>query len=162
MRNPDVGGRHGRAWKAPATLETRLKWPAGRDSWLLHCPSAHPFWYAVTSCSLEDVQGLRPAVRRSPDMTRELQISALDPSFTPDDTWCSDGPGRWPAHRLSPMNLCEQTAGLTDEAHAELMMLIVRSFCDGILSPDTDWREATRAAIAATADHLRAGRHIPS
>lgn len=164
MRDPDTAGMHGRAWKAPATEETRIRWPAGLDSWLLHCPGAHPFWawYAVTSCSLADIPGLPPANRHSPDMTHELQVSALHPNYQPDETWCTDGPGRWAAHRLTPMNLVEQIPAFTDELHSELVLLVVRSFCDGMLSPDTDWRTAQRDAIHATAAHLRAGRHVPS
>jgi len=164
MRDPDITGPRGKAWQAPETDEVRRRWPAGRGAWLLHCPGAHPFWswYVVVGCSLADVPGLPPAHKHSPDMTHEIQIHALDPDHKPTDGWCTDGPDRWAKHRLAPPNLVEQTLGLTDEQFAELTRLLVRSFCDGLLSPDTDWRERQRNAIDVTADHLRAGRHLPS
>ncbi len=164
MRDPDITGRSGRAWQAQLTEEDHKRWPASLGLWLLHCPGAHPVWnwYAVAACSLADLPGLQPAHRHDPNMTHELQIFVLNPEYQPEESWCVAGAGSWAANRLEPANLVEQIPDLSDEAMAELVRLLVRSFCDGLLSPDTDWRSAQRQAIAATADHLRAGRHIPS
>ncbi len=65
-------------------------------------------------------------------------------------------------HRLSPADLDQQFASLTDDQSAELAFLLVRSFVYGQLVPDEDYRHANMHALEATAEHIRQGRHVPS
>lgn len=155
MRDPNLSGAYGRAWTSPDTRDVRQEWPAGIGLWLLHCPGAHPLWswYGVSACSLADYPGMSPALKRSPDMTHELQVFALHPDWKPDDDWFQ-AIGR---HWLQPINLAEQVVLPSDDHARELLTLLVRSFCDGLLSPDTDFRSHTERAIQATADHMRRG-----
>ncbi len=140
------------------------QWPAGLDRWLLHCPLSHPFWpwCVVSVISLRDVPGMKPAVITTPGATHEVMIFALDPDFHPDDRWCTGGAGRWNARTLTPANLVEQLVGLTDEHANELVFLFAHSCCDGLTSPDSDYRAQNVRLLQGTADHLRQGRHIPS
>lgn len=164
MRDPDITGTHARAWKASPSAELRTQWPAGLDMYLVHCPSAHPFWswYVVSGCSLAPMPGLPPAKMHRPGMSHEVMVFALDPDFKPDDDWCSAGDKRWAKHLLTPANLCEQFGDLTDDQANELVWLLVRAFCLGHASPDSDHASRNRELLAGTADHLRAGRHVPS
>lgn len=167
MREPDITGTNGRAWKAAASSmspELRAKWPAGLDLWLMHVPGAHPFWgwYILSGVSLRDIEGCPPAKRQSPDMTHEVILFALDPDYHPDDTWCSDGPGRWSRHFLTPANLVEQVTAFTDDHLIELLFLFSRACCHGQACPDTDFRSANQQLIHTTADHLRRGLHEAS
>jgi hypothetical protein len=162
MRAPDISGTTGKAWKStmPST-ELAKKWPAGLDMWLMHRPGSHPFWswYVVTGCSLRDVTGLPPAKKRSPDMTHEIMVLALDPAYTPDDSWCTDTEGRWAKYFLTPPDLSEQLGGFTDEKLNELVFSFVRAFCTGYACPDQDYRSYNRRLLETTADHLRRDLH---
>lgn len=161
LSEPTITGHAGRAWQAQPTEITRTRWPAGLSQWLLHCPGAHPVWswYVVNGVTLRDIPGVPAAKLHFIGATHEVSVIALVPEYQPDDTWCSVGPGGWPAHHMTPPNLVEQFVDLTDEHAVELTLMLVRSFCDGRLSPDTDFRSMTQEALAATASHLRAGKH---
>src|SRR5690242_4319793 len=87
MREPDLIGLAGRAWKGTIAPEVQAEWPAALDIWLVLAPGAHPVWrwYIVTGCSLRDVPGVPPAKKRTEASTHELSIIALNPRYTPDD-----------------------------------------------------------------------------
>lgn len=162
MRDPDLRGLTGRAWKGTPTEEMRAKWPAGLDTWLMHVPGAHPLWswYVATGCSLRNVEGVPPAKKRTPNSTHELMVVALHPEdFKPTDEWFCDNENRWGQHILTPLNLCEQVEDFTDELLNELTFLFVRAFCTGYANPDDDFRSYNRQIFAATVEHLREGKH---
>src|SRR6185436_6335749 len=63
---------------------------------------------------------------------------------------------------LSPMDVCEQFGGLTDQQAMKLGQSALMAILAGQLSPDQDFRPAWRAVLKGTADHLRTGAHDPS
>lgn len=164
MRAPELKGAHGRAWRGDLDEGMRAKWPAALDLWLVHAPAAHPFWkyFIVSAVSLADAPNTPPAVVARPGATHELMVIALDPTFTPEQAWCSEGEERWSRFMLRPLNLAAQVVDLTDEQMNELAYLFVRACCYGQASPDDDHRGHNLALLDTTADHLRRGMHVPS
>lgn len=154
---PTITGASGSAWMAAITPELKAGWPAGLDTWLLHCPAAHPFWswYVMTACSLRDIPGMRPAQIRTPGATHELLVFAMDPAWLPGPDWCSKGAGRWHSRRLTPQNLAWQAAADSDEQWCALIHDLVEAFCSGRVSPDTDHR---RCQLELLEQRLRALR----
>lgn len=168
MKDPDVVGEAGQAWKAifdsdykQKMLTTNKDWQAGLDLWLLHRPGAHPFWwnYVITGCSLRDIEGVPPAKKHAPDMTHEVSVWACDPEWKPDDSWCTDTEGRWAKYILHPPNMIRQFPAFTDDLLNELLFLVARACCHGHMNPDTDFYRRNVHMLDTTADHLRRGLH---
>lgn len=164
---PDFTGPFGRAWKFPL--------PADSDDWriavsldanyLIHAPAAHPFWawHVLMAVALRDVPGQPPAVKRSPDMTHELMVFALDPEFPAPDprVWPmppDNGEPR-PLQMLQPADAVVQFHVDSDRHATEIVRLAAKACTDGVLVPDSDHRAAWDRTIATTAQHYREGRH---
>ncbi len=157
---PAIDGQAAAAWIGAPTDEERARWPAGLDTWLVYCPSAHPLWswYVVTSCSLRDFPGMGPALKLRAINTHELIVYALDPDWQPTPEWGSSKPGRWHFRRLDPANLGWQAAAETSESDAQwcqLVRALVEAFCEGSVSPDTDHRRSQLALLERTLQALR-------
>ena len=157
MQTPGLKGPHGKAWLAAYTEAQLKEAPAAVCGWLLHCPPAHPFWdwYTVFCVHLRDVPGADPAKKRSENMSHEILIYALDPSFVP----AVDTPIEWIQHRLEGPNLLHQLELPTDADASRLVALLIQAFCDGTASPDSDWRRHNKGLLDGTAEHVRSGRH---
>lgn len=152
------------AWLNVLSEADRKESPAGLCLWFLHAPGAHPLWpwHAVLVCALRDFPGLPPAKVHAPGNSHEILIGALDPEWDPLPHIDKLGASRWGAALLRPVNMVHQVSGLTDEQAVELAHLLTRAFCNGVSSPDDDFKMSNIAMIAATADHLRRGMHMPS
>lgn len=153
-----------RAWRNRFSDLTRKQWPAGRETWLLHAPGAHPLWHwhSVSAVALRDFPGVPPAKLQAVGNSHEIMIAAIDPKWDPmphiDRLEVSD----YGRSQLQPMNLVHQVSALNDEQCDELVFLLVRGFVQGLSSPDDDFRTRNIELITATADHLRRGMHMPS
>lgn len=158
MRNPDITGPLGRAWRvAPETQHERPDTTATLAQWLLTVPAAHPVWhsYALAVVHLRDIPGVKPAVKQTPDATHEVILFALNPEKDlpdPDD-------GRFRPALLTPANLVEQVQALTDEQAVAIAEGLARAFVLGHASPDTDFRAHTQALIRNTVEHVVLGGH---
>lgn len=155
---PTHAGPAGKAWRWDYRGETEGD-PTEQTtlgSWLLHCPTSHPWWpwYLLTGVKLFDVEGLPPAHRQYPEAEFELLVMALNPEKP------LPAPiGLMAMPFLSPPDQCHQFHGLTDEKARELLELAARACVGGILVPDQDHRSRWRGSLANTVEHLRYGCH---
>ena len=156
MREPNITGPAGRAWKAPDPTPLQLAanpaWRATLRLYVLDIPGAHPLWngYSLSLAHLRDIEGAQPAHKAYPEAQYEINVFALDPSqplpiedFTP----------RW----LSPQNVHYQFHGVTEDEAIEIVDLLAMAFLCGRASPDTDFRQDTIRSLDATVDHFRNG-----
>jgi hypothetical protein len=162
MPTPTWQGLGGRAWKlAVNPAHPVLPAHAGHlGVYLLEIPRAHPAWdcYWLGIIHLRDIPCVSPAHKEFDSATHEIMMYALDPTRDHEQDGCVI-PNEGPAFLL-PANLVEQVELPSDEAAAKLLEFLVRSFVDGILSPDTDYRKWQQRAIQAAAMHFREGRHV--
>lgn len=150
------------AWQSRVDLATAKEYPAALPLWFVHAPGAHPMWqwHSVNAYHLRPIEGQPPAKLRHPNASHEFAIMALDPDW--DVVVDPTHETRVSAHYLSPPNMIHQVCDLTDEQAGELLHLFVRALVDGLTSPDDDCRTHNAQLLEGTADHLRAGRHMPS
>lgn len=152
MRDPDLKGPAGQAWKTPIE-------PGPHTSlalWLINVPKAHPHWswWTVGVIHLRDVEGLPPAKKHYPEAAYEFLIMALNPERCPEPVL---DPSSWSF--LSPADVVEQFHGMIDIEAVRLCEQAVRAIMDGRLSPDQDFRSAWHNTIQTTAEHYRQGKH---
>jgi len=161
-RNPDVLGAAGNAWR----LKTEGH-PTTLAQWIAHVPSAHPFWpwCLVTLIHLREVEGFPPAVKTKPGATHEIMIFAIDPERCPepDPERCPEpDPDRDPElgfPYLTPANLVDQFLVKSDEDALKLVKGLVKGFCAGLRTPDSDGWTQNCEVIGNTAEHMRLGGH---
>lgn len=154
-RPATLTGQVGKAWKLEWTPPT-VDQTATVVAYLLYAPHVHPIWayWLVSIVHLRGVPGqTKPAHKRHDDMTHELLVVAMDPNHAPPD------PIGWgDVHYLTPIDVIEQIQVPDDAAAARLCELAVRACCDGLLSPDQDFRRLWHETVARTAEHER-GEH---
>jgi hypothetical protein len=154
-RPPTIEGHSARAWIITAHPQHPDE-TASVAAWLLYMPGAHPFWayWMLSVVHLRNIEGQsRPAIKHHDDATHELIVLTLNPEHAPPD------PARWDhVHYLEPFDQVIQFTVPTDADAAKLLELAVRRCCDGYLSPDQDYRDVWRRAVAETAAHAR-GEH---
>jgi hypothetical protein len=162
-QEPDQIGVGGKAWRIPMAPVGQRGRPDSDGTvvgWLLHAPSAHPFWtyWMVAVIHLRPIDGVRPAVIRLDGATHEIMIAALDPGCPLPNL---NAVGRCEAAFtfLVPIDLVEQFIVRDDAQAAQLGDLAVSGCVEGYASPDQDWRAWWRGAVRQTASHLREGRH---
>lgn len=153
MRSPDRRNVWS-AWRLPPQPD---KAPASLGAWVVHCPRAHAFWsfWTVQLVHLRPLEGAPPPSLQYPGAGYELLTIALDPELDPD---VNGGPLRC----LTPVDVCEQFHGCTDEEAAQLLDLFIRSIVDGHLSPDSDCRAQWKRSIWATLEHITTGHPVAS
>lgn len=159
-RDPDIHGV-GRAWKVLAPDAPQWQQQASCGAWLVHAPHGHPFWtwYAVQCISLREIAGQdRPPHLQFPGASHEWLVLALNPEQPLPDIERWNGPGTPPMQYLEPIDQCVQFIVADDDQARELCELTVRHILSGV-SPDQDFREYWRTAIANTAEHIRLGGH---
>lgn len=157
MKAPDYTGHAGRGWQMDMSArEQRPDWAATLTSILLNCPGAHPAWqhWMCSVIHLRELPGVKSAIKRFPEATHEIMVVALDPRYElPDPDHFEQ-----PFHYLLPLDHVVQLEVPSDAAAVQVLETMVRACCDGIMSPDSDWREAWRTQIAHLAAHQR-GEH---
>lgn len=165
---PMFEGVCGKAWKFPLPDDDGGDWrrAAGLDAnFLIFAPGAHPFWswHVLMAIHLRDVPGQdKPPVKRSPSVTHELMVYALDPDVPPPDprNWPLPADGGEPRLRmLSPPDAVVQFEVGSDEHATEIVTLAAQACTAGHLIPDSDHRALWDRTIATTAQHYREGRH---
>lgn len=159
MRDPDAQGPYGRAWLLQDT-SGKPDYQANCGSWLVNCPSAHPFWHwwLVGLVSLRDIPGVKPAHKKYPEAEYEFMIYSIDPERCPNPE--PDDPSGYP--HLTPFDVLEQFHGVTDHDASRICMSAVHAIVNGVMSPDQDYRSAWKATLAATVQHFREGAHVES
>lgn len=154
------------AWMPAVPDEQKRANPAGLSLWLLHAPGAHPHWswHMMAVTALRDFPGVPPAKLHAVGNTHEIVVGAIDPAWDPRP-WIDnlgDPSVKFGSRILRPTNMVHQLSAITDDQAIELGYLLVRAFCQGLSSPDDDFKTKNIAMITATADHLRRGMHMPS
>jgi hypothetical protein len=125
--------------------------------WLAKIPEAHPAWhsYAISVVHLRPAEGVKDANKHYPGAEYEILIFALDPEAELNPNLPRTiGPAL-----LTPPNLVFQFHGVRDEQAVDLTEMLAKSFCDGVNSPDTDFRERTEGSLHTTLEHMILGDH---
>lgn len=160
---PTHSGAFGKAWKCeytqPETLtdQERAAFETSCGEYLIHAPQAHPFWtwYYMAGISLrDDIPGSPPASRQFEGATHELVVLSLDPDHAaplPNGEFGQHGQ----LHPLSPPDHVVQTMHVNDEQFGEILDRFAQAVVNGVLSPDSDYRESWRQTMMNTTDHFR-------
>ena len=154
---PDLQGQgergRGQAWRIDldaARRATQIK-DGSVSAWIVHAPGAHLCWdhYIFSIIHLREVEGMPAPTLRYPDATHEMLIMALDPGFSLPD------PRQFiKCAYLQPADFIEQCRLPDDAAADELLETLVILAVDGLISPDTDYRQVWTAALWQTAKRL--------
>lgn len=149
-----------RAWAEPVTASSpRPDSVATLASWLLYVPWGSPAWkhYLVSIISLEDIEGVPPAVKNYPAAEYEIMVVALDPKYHPNPTDAST------LRPLTPINYQEQFHDVPREKIAGLCEVFAMAFIHGdLLIEPTGIQGARwqfRGSLDKTLEHLRSGKH---
>jgi hypothetical protein len=152
MRDPDLIGPRGRAWRLPPPTTPGA---AGVALYLLNCPQAHSFWqwWTLSVIHLREQEGAPPPYRSYPKATHELLVLTVDPDRLPapdPDTFAVPFP------HLTPPDVETQFHVGDDDAAAAIAQGCVEACLMGHLSPDSDYRRLwgrwVRAAAAGVRD----------
>ncbi len=156
MREPDLAGPCGRAWKMPNKNELPSH-QAHISSWLVNRPGAHPFWqwWVVSMIHLRDLPGVPAAHRHYQDAEFEFTIFSIDPERCPNPQ--PDDPNGYP--HLVPLDVVEQFHGVSDADASRICLSAIQAIVQGILSPDQDYRQSWKESIRQTVEHFASGRH---
>lgn len=157
VRQPDiVGAGAWHAWRVPLPEKPDVPdWAATLSSFLLFCPGAHMGWSYWSTCliHLRPIEGVRPAVIRTPGATHEIMTCALNPAHGPDP----DNPKTFAP--LLPFDLEHQLRLDCDADAVAIHDLYVRHIMSGVASPDSDFCSYWERILSTTAAHYRAGMH---
>lgn len=154
MRAPDIEGVRGKAWK----IISRPDHQAHIAGYIVSSPHYHPIWsyWLVNVCHLRDLPGVPPAYLAYPGAEYEFCIQSCDPTRDAPDP---DHPEKG-YHTLCPVDVVEQFDGVSDDDARRMCEACVRGICDGLISPDQDYRSLWKKTIATTASHFRSGAHV--
>lgn len=147
----------------PLPAPARPDWNAALAAWLIYAPWAHPLWqyYQLAVVHLRHIDGVKPAVLRTPDAAHELMVVALDPQRIPAaGLTAADCVNAHPGFLL-PVSLCEQFEGTTDAEMVRLAELCAHACARATLSPEPNYlqREGWRVSLWRTLEHIRHGGH---
>lgn len=159
---PTYSGPSGKAWKceyeqpAVMSVEDRISFELTLRQYILYAPSAHPFWswYFLGGISLRDPPGSEPSKKHFEGATHELLVMSLDPDRPaprPNGKFGKQGQ----LAPLSPPDHVIQTMFVNDEQFGEIVDLFAKAVANGLLSPDSDWRERWNQSMTHTVDHYR-------
>lgn len=152
MREPDVTGVYGRAWKSGAKPQNASQ-TAALEAWIVQCPMAHPLWhtYALYVVHLRAIPGEPLPNLQYPEAEYEFGLVALHPDHEvdPDDADT--------IHHLTPPNVIVQFHGCSDEWAGSIADKAARIIVAGGMTPEPEGvmgaREAWQQSIRATAAH---------
>lgn len=102
---------------------------ASLDRWTLFMPGPSPAWnyYCVLGVCLRDFPGVKPAHKKSPEMTHEIIVAAMDPDF-PQENIDKGG-----ISLLDPLNYVHQFVAPSDEMANKVLEAVTRGFLEGQL-----------------------------
>lgn len=136
---PALEGPYGRAWR----LEPGARVDDGKPHafvalWIVEAPWAHKFWhsYMLATIHLRPLAGVAPPVVVEFGATHEISLYALDPSHPRGPAIAEHQAIRL----LYPPNYVGQFKSDGDAYAAGRAEQTVREICEGLLSPDTDFR----------------------
>lgn len=129
-------------------------------AYVVFAPLAHPWWswHTMSIVHLRPWPGdpVKPdADLRDPTMTHEVMVLAIDPQH--QDKLALDDADTWKF--LLPPDVVVQVSLPDDAAAGKMMELVARAVADGMLVPDSDYRERWDRTLANTAEHVRLGGH---
>lgn len=153
MREPDLVGPAGKAWRIPS------KTPAQVVNYIVHAPGQYPLWewWLMTAVSLKPFPKLPAPVKRFPTAEYEVLFVTLEAS-DPTDGIDPDDEGS--LHFLMPIDVVQQYGGLDDQMMKDLVNLAVQSVIQGKMpAPDSDKPKMWLATLDNTVEHLLSGRH---
>jgi hypothetical protein len=155
VRDPDIKGRVAEAWLIKLKSEDR----GTLAGWVVRGPF-HPFWqwWMVTVVHLRDIPGQSPAHKSYPEAEFEFIILSANPEHSPPDPDNPAGGYKF----LVPPDVVEQFHGVSDHDAKRILESSVRAICDGIMSPDSDYRSIWKETLAGTVQHFREGGHRES
>ena len=150
---PDVQGAIARAWRVVLSPDAPPATTATLAAWVISGPF-HPAWHywVLSVIHLRDLAGVPPAKKHYPEADYEFVIASLDDLGGHDP----HNPTLW--RMLSPLDVCEQFHGMTDTQAVEMLTAFIRAICDGVASPDSDYRRFWKAQIQAAMAHAT-GEH---
>lgn len=159
MRAPDIE-RAVPVTKAWSMAEAIKAHPGSATiaAWIVHAPWAHAAWsfWMMSVVHLRPIEGFPPVRRHYPEAEYEFLIQSIDPERCPEPN--PDAPQT--IRFLTPVDAVVQFDGVSDEDAGRILEAAVRAVIAGRMSPDSDFREAWKQCIAATAQHFRAGGHV--
>jgi hypothetical protein len=124
-------GAAGRVTEIIPTLEPgdKAHFQATVAMWFLDCPGQSSGWrhYHLAIIHLRPIEGVKPAIIRSPGATHEVMLLALDPKPSPSPTNAKS----W--QYLSPYNYIGQLALPSDEEAKRGLEAMARGVADGHL-----------------------------
>jgi hypothetical protein len=126
--------------------------------WLLFAPTAHPFWnfHVITVAHLLPIEGVKDAHVQFPGASHEMLVLALDPE-TEDAIDPADAATQkqW----MQPPDAVVQFIVANDEQACAVARFSAQAVTQGLIAPDSDFRQAWEVGVAATAEHVRLGEH---
>lgn len=170
---PTISGTRGRAWDGrafPAAPNPQPDWQGCCGQYVVNVPGAHPLWqwWMVSTVHLREIDGVKPPHLQRPTATHEFIILSMNPEIgSPEQQfdryhqWLDEVRDSKRSIYLSPPDLVFQVDGCTDEIAGEICTLLVRTFCAGGSSPDSDFRRYNEQLILGTLDHMRQGKYLP-
>lgn len=142
-----------RAWKIKGDH------PTGVATWIINGPFNFAWqWWCLSAVHLRQTEGMPEAKVIRDGASHEVLFVSLHPDHVPDID-ALDAGDYASISFLTPVDLTYQVVGLTDEQAAELCGLMIEVILNGRMSPDSDFREAWKPMLDATAEHLRYGTH---
>lgn len=152
MRNPDVANNNIRAWciKLPDNL-----FPATLRQWVISGPF-HPFWnwWIVNAATLEDIQGMPPAIKKYPGAEYEIAIIALHPDYPVNIDKIEDGSEYYHLY-LEPIDFSIQFDGINKNYVIAILDLMVNTIIQGHASPDSDFRQYWESFVLSKIETLK-------
>lgn len=136
----------GNTWAQEITARPRPDSQATLASWLLYIPGVSPAWshYMVSIITLEDIEGVPPAVKRYPQAKYEIMVVALDPTGRPD----ANDPET--LRILNPINYTLQFHDFPRQHIPDLGKALVKGFLHSDLPIEPEGMLGARTYIALT------------
>lgn len=157
---------HVRVWRIANDEKTKTEpgHEAGIGTWVVNGPF-HPFWkwWMLGVVHLRPIEGMDEPAKQYPEAEYELLIVSLNPNRGDPDVdamergedWGDESEGKF----LTPPDLVFHFHGVTDEQARDIGEAAALSIVNGVLSPDSDFRNLWITALRTTVAHFAGGMH---
>jgi hypothetical protein len=171
QRPPTITGPAGQGWHIELPdpeKRDKADWQAGIGMWVMEIPRSHPLWwnYVATMIHLRDIDGVKPAVKDTPESEYEISIYSLNPEIAlpslaaMEKEKLADGDKSWYGATLHPPDIVVQFGQVGGDANAdEILEACVKACVHGYISPDQDFRVQWAQMLANTVKHYQEGTH---